>query len=168
MKSDVGKDLFGEFHLESGKLIVTDPCYQRSTLCQGVIDQARPGTWMVDVVESRHGRIALLEVQHKGYSGPLLWLPCPFEVGVDSGQAGIFDEARYPTGETGQYGDSDSFYGKACEITLSEDGAGCMEFGAVSQSGFGDGSYTAYVARDRGEAVGVRVVFVDEDHLDDE
>src|SRR5437016_3123484 len=129
MKRNEKETGFGEFHLESGKLIVTDPCYERGTWCQGIIDEARPGTWVVDVGESRYDeRIGSLEVRHKDYGGPLLWLPCSFRVGVDSGQAGIFDEARYPAGETGEYGDLNTFYGKACELTLSEDGAGCMAF----------------------------------------
>ena len=40
-------------------------------------------------------------------------------------------------------------------------GAGVLEYGVVSSSGYGDGSYTAYVARnDNNQVIAVRIVFL--------
>lgn len=61
-----------------------------------------------------------------------------FEVGVDSGQAGFFDDARF---KKHNGGDDESFYEKACDTTLSRMQAGVIDEGAVCNSGYGDGGY---------------------------
>jgi hypothetical protein len=44
-----------------------------------------------------------------------------------------------------------------------------VPFGVVSGSGYGDGGYPAYVKRNsKSEAVAVKIVFIDEDDIDDE
>ena len=51
----------------------------------------------------------------------------------------------------------------ACDITLSRMHAGVMPFGAVSSSGFGDGSYVCYTHEgDTGEIDFAFIVFIDE------
>ena len=59
------------------------------------------------------------------------------------------------------------WYKICCDITLSNLGAGVVDGGAVSSSGFGDGSYDCYAHRDEaGELVFAEIIFVTEE--DDE
>ena len=39
--------------------------------------------------------------------------------------------------------------------------AAASKIGVISSSGYGDGCYQCYVARDRGEAIAARIVFID-------
>jgi hypothetical protein len=157
----------GTFIVTGDKLIVTDPCYDRGTWCQGIVENVSPGRWDARIVMSKQGRVASLEVacEHR-LTTELVWTELPFEVGVDSGQAGIFDESLYPRGATGECGDGTTFYSRACAATLDDNDrtkrAGIVAEGAVSSSGYGDGSYTAFAAMNPdGRVVGVRVVFID-------
>jgi hypothetical protein len=190
----------GVLFAPTGILRVTDPCYQRGTWCCGQIE-VEPGThW--NVFASRYNdpmgwgnRVAsLLIVRSDREVARHPWfvaLPqeCDFEVGVDSGQAGFFDDGSYPHGETGEYADLDTFYGKACAATheelppvkvkdeaysklLGRDffrieqrsrmSAGMVgDTGAVAASGYGDGSYTCYVWRDStGRIWAAEIVFI--------
>jgi hypothetical protein len=173
-----GKHL-GKFEITSGIMRVTDPCYDKETWCSGTLD-ARNGTWEAYVEVSDEGqwgkRAATLivfheETQHSGGG----WEKSKINVGVDSGQAGFFDNALYPdTERTGEYGDVNTFYGKVCTLTHDEKDrsvvGGVLPFGAVSSSGFGDGGYDCYVRRDEmGQVVAAKIVFItDEEEIDDE
>ncbi len=94
------------------------------------------------------------------------WETVSGEVGVDSGQAGIFDDVQYGDGD-GEYGDTDTWYGRMCETTSDPIGAGVQPEGVVSSSGFGDGGYDCQVIRSSNkDIVGVRIVFIT--HEDEE
>ena len=77
-----------------------------------------------------------------------------FEVGVDSGQAGFFDDAFYQNDTVFEelpapgFAIGDLWYRHVCDITLSKMSAGVLPYGAVSSSGFGDGGYTCYTHAD--------------------
>ena len=82
------------------KVMVSDPCYGLETWCQGVIENVLRGEYVCKVGysdEDEHGtRVADIEVIHKSFFGKFLeYYPEEFEVGVDSGQAGIFDYEYY-------------------------------------------------------------------------
>ena len=85
--------------------------------------------------------------------------------GVDSGQAGIFDDSKYPDTdeERGEYGDNDRFYGKCCNKTMNNEGCGVFDGCFVSSSGYGDGSYNCYIAEKDNEIIGIAIQFIDED-----
>lgn len=156
----------GQFEIKSGSVRVTDPCYERGTWCAGTIDEVKNGVWEAFIkMDSYDGRVAELAVFHKDIPNKLVkdsnWLEQGIDVGVDSGQAGVFDDELYPEGETGEYGDEDSFYGKCCQLTIDK-GSGTLSFGAVSRSGYGDGSYICYTIEDKDNIVGIKIVFVDE------
>jgi len=78
----------------------------------------------------------------------------PFEVGVDSGQAGFFDDAFYQNDTVFEelpapgFAIGDLWYRHVCDITLSKMSAGVLPYGVVSSSGFGDGGYTCYTHAD--------------------
>lgn len=147
----------GEFHCESGDLRVSDPCYDTGVWCAGVVNHCRTGKWLASVRKQDCGdwgrRNASLIVTHEqGGSGDEE--TAPFEVGVDSGQAGVFDNRSY----------GDATYESWCRLTLSGVQAGSQRHGAVSSSGFGDGGYTATLRRDsKGECFYIRIDFITED-----
>lgn len=136
----------GTFKCGSGVLRVTDPCYSKGTWCAGTVPNCRKGEWVAAIDRRDCGwlgnRISRLTVTHS-LGGVGTDTPVDFEVGVDSGQAGVFDDARYPSDP----GES-SFYDKCCRLTLAKSGAGVLPFGVVSSSGFGDGGYEATIRRD--------------------
>lgn len=142
---------------EGQSLMVTDPCYERGTWCQGVVENVAPGEWRgkAFVDDCVHTLSACL---FPTPAGKYRRTKAKFRVGVDSGQAGIFLEHMYPHGKPGEYGDMTTFYGRACDA--AESGAARIDEGFVSRSGYGDGDYSAYVTRDEdGRAVAVEVFF---------
>lgn len=97
-----------QFEIQSTQMRVTDPCYDKDTWCAGVLDNVLPGTWVAEKEVSDEGswgmRIARLRVYHENYPYTDPRELTPIDVGVDSGQAGFFDESQYPEGSTGDYG----------------------------------------------------------------
>lgn len=156
------------------KVRITDPCYKdEDTWCAGTLKDVLPGVYecKIDVVdEGRLGnRVASITAVHEGYTNSVDE-EAPFEVGVDSGQACICDYDYWLTHHNEQdFDDTDGFYGKCCELTLSEDLGGTVgDACLVSSSGYGDGGYTCLVKRDsNGYIVCIKIVFLsDEDEED--
>lgn len=82
------------------KVMVSDPCYGLNTWCQGVLENVLPGKYECHVGFSDEGdwgtRVADIEIVHKNYTCVLFDYDLEnFTVGVDSGQAGIFDYGYY-------------------------------------------------------------------------
>jgi len=186
------------FEITSGKAVLSDPCYELGTWCQGVIDNVKNGKWVAILEQSDEGAWGTrnsilmslnveamknnpkLEMQLMS-SGELL----SFDGGVDSGQFGHFDFANYRKDETAvdlpkvwddewESQEGDKFYRACCFQTLEkEDSFGVLPFGCVSSSGYGDGSYPTYGIKDEnGEYVGFMTIFIgdedEEDEWDDE
>lgn len=152
----------------------------------GTFGKCKTGTWEAGVLKTDMGdwgvRCAVLAVRHKE-TGPDYsvirqrkvyqmkdgWLEQPIDVGVDSGQAGFYDEAFYQDNSIfkgmpePEHDYGDLWYNHACDITLSEMSAGVMPYGVVSSSGFGDGSYVCYTHKGSdGEIYFAFVIFIDE------
>lgn len=191
----------GTFQVESGKLAVTDPCYDREVWTRfpgeraflgGVIDKVKNGEWEAFITMEKAGmwgdRVSNLviiheSVDHMDYDEQDIYEIADFEVGVDSGQAGFFDETSYPQdprGEGGEY-NKDAFYDECCHATVGEDSrsknakgthAGIIQGrGCVSSSGYGDGGYACFVKRNtQGELIAARIEYIgpEEDEEDDE
>jgi hypothetical protein len=185
------------FNVTSGKMVCSDPCYDLGTWCQGVIDNVKNGKWEADIANSNEGdwghRISHLWVfnveavinnpsikrEIETFKGHTL----PFSFGVDSGQFGFFDHANYRNDESAkelkkyEFGDDfdnkegDTWYRACADLTLGKDSWGVIPFGAVSSSGFGDGSYEVRGIKDsNGEYVAFCVEYIgqdDEDEFDD-
>lgn len=161
----------GTFEITSGKARITDPCYDINTWCSGEV-LAKNGKWNAYTNISNEGawgkRVAELYCIHELHDEDLSINFYPltkvnFEVGVDSGQAGIYDAIKYANESGGEYDDLTSFYGKVCEQTLSDKKAGILDWGVTSRSGFGDGGYDAFVFTNRySEAVFIKIVFIAE------
>lgn len=179
----------GTFDVTCGKLMVSDPCYDRGTWCQGVLENVQNGQWQASVLRlgnretsgwgNRVGELLAERVSEsfdRSDGGHWEGERQKFDAGVDSGQMSIVDLVFYPD-DPGDYHDEDSFYRKVCNlhgeegpnrpdsgIIMSVTGAA---IGVMSQSGYGDGGYVCYVRRNKGgEITGVRVVFINDEEED--
>jgi len=152
----------GSFEVESGIVRITDPCYDKSVGCCGTAG-AQSGKWNAFITEEHRSswgnRVTSLVALHESvedveniFMEP--WLFLDIDVGVDSGQAGIFDDKYYRADE--------NFYEECGSHTLSEKRAGTLKYGAVSSSGLGDGSYVALALQKDGKNVGIKIDFFPE------
>lgn len=151
----------GKFSI-AGKMKVSDPCYGTDVWCSGILD-TKPGVWEAAVLvldnKATGGwgdRVAVLAAKHEDCPLPLAthtinytlyelsplpskgWKIADFEVGVDSGQAGFYDNDNFVARNGGEDGD---WYDKMGSITLSKAKAGVFGDGVVTSSGYGDGGY---------------------------
>jgi hypothetical protein len=163
----------GSFQLGSGQMAVSDPCYDRSSSddMRGELSNVKNGTWnafsLRGDVPMWGDRIHELQVLHESISYEAAsndtWTQeKSFHVGVDSGQAGFFDNAKYPYGNIGEYGETETFYGRVCETTMGGSSGGIIEdFGVASSTGYGDGCYQCFVLRnEQDEIVGSKIIFI--------
>ena len=159
------------------EVMVSDPCYTDPTWCQIKLKNVLPGSYkpFVDKSDSFGWgmRCHRVGVVHTDYIGKKLsWRVIPGEVGVDSGQAGIFCMTSYRKDEIaesittpdskfeiGRDGDGDAWYEKMCQFTLSNEQWGSYDTGVVSSSGIGDGGYDCLVAKDNGKIIGICINF---------
>jgi len=129
-----------------------------------------------------HGRVAYIRVCHESEREALenglqldAFEKTNVDVGVDSGQAGFFELSHYAEAlsgkPSGRQGDEkfEEFYDGVCELTLAAASFGVVPFGAVSQSGYGDGGYDCFVRlNEDGQTVDSYIVFIGEDDVDNE
>ena len=148
----------------SNSVIVSDPSYDRGTWCMIADLTIKPGkykTWIVQSDEGEWGhRVAFLFLVHEGFAlDQLSWISESEQIGVDSGQCGIFDDSIYPQLNDKNY--EEAFYNECCSITLDELPAGALENnqGVVTSSGYGDGCYELFAASVNGERVALMVDF---------
>lgn len=165
---------------------VSDPCYDNDVWCKTKLTDVLPGNYNVFVEKGDEGgwgmRVKSLRVIHEDFSDSGDWEEHS-EIGVDSGQAGIFCETSYrndivaesivtPPNDFKISGKSegDLWYEKMCDFTLSEDQCGVYETGVVTSSGIGDGGYPLDVIRERnGYIVGMKITYLfDEDEEEEE
>lgn len=116
------------------------------------------------------GRVAYLHIVHSEDNAHFdheseldsTWVDSGIDVGVDSGQAGFFDEAIFKAVCDAREA-KDSFYETVCNLTLDDKSFGVTDFGAVSSTGWGDGSYTCMVRRnDHGQAIEALIIYLAE------
>lgn len=159
-------------------VVVSDPCYTMPTWCQAVVKDVLPGEYLsaAEFVETDGwgDRSNTLVAVHKDYiNEKLRFQSYPATIGVDSGQAGIFDLASYRNDEIAEgittpgtdfclgnnNTEGDKWYEKMCRFTLSEDSWGAYDSGIVTSSGYGDGSYDLYVAKKDKKIVALAIDF---------
>jgi len=179
----------GTFKVETGKVYVSDPCYEKSqgkttNRSLGIALPAVNGIWRSSAtIHKTEGRVSVLTAKSQESRMGGVWTEV-FEAGVDSGQMSIFDEKFYRVKSEGQgklsptwkymatgkhENEKDGggvFYGACCTLTCGEDNgatsqAGVLEHGAVSSTGWGDGSYPVFVKKNKaGKVVAVKVKFM--------
>ena len=181
----------GSFDMETNNMILSDPCYMLETWCSARVC-AKKGRWYAFVAKVDAGdcwgiRNAILFAVHEDHIGenvdPLYYDELlSSDVGVDSGQSGIYDEAYYRHDEVIKHlvdvywGNEkpicteEPWYSANCARTLQKPHAGIVPHGCVASSGFGDGCYNAYGVKDaNGECTHISIVFIPpENHLYDE
>lgn len=173
----------GTFTLNSGTMRISDPCYDKTVWCSGTIPNCVIGEWQAGAAyynDAMFGRRVALLVAKAANSSVGFDLandiyaltPAPFEVGVDSGQAGMYDDVSYGLDSTVEdlpepdeiFGDEPGclWYSVCCSVTDGDDYAGVIPTGVVSCSGFGDGSYTAFYHKDgNGKTNLIAILYID-------
>lgn len=166
----------------SDNVRVSDPCYDNDVWCKTKLTGVLPGNYNVFVEKGdEHGwgmRVKSLRVIHEDFSDNDNWEEHS-EIGVDSGQAGIFCETSYRNDRIaesivtppskfdlpGRDSEGDLWYEKMCNFTLSDDQCGIYETGVVTSSGIGDGGYPLDIIREKnGYIVGMKITYLfDED-----
>lgn len=170
----------------SDKVRVSDPCYDNDVWCKTMLTGVLPGKYKVEVERSDEGdwgnRVARLFVKHEDYSHRNNW-EYHSEIGVDSGQAGIFCESSYRNDIIAENiktpdskfhivfeGEGEKWYEAMCKFTLDKEQWGTYDSGVVSSSGFGDGSYPLEVVREsNGYIVGMMITYIsNEDEVEED
>ena len=179
MKTMKTMETIGTFEIESGTVVVSDPCYEDSRALKGI----KKGTWCANVIYN-DGRCAVLVAYHKNHPVKNIYdnfIAEHFNVGVDSGQAGIFDSKYFRDDdvvkdvkrigeESDQICTDESWYSVCCDRTLQKIGAGVIPFGCVSSSGYGDGVYECSTVKTNDEITAIKIDFgvFDEDEENDD
>ena len=167
------------------KLLLTDPCYELGTWCTGeaVLPYGSYNCYCTYRDKCVAG-IYIINTDVKGLNNVFEGKRISGNLGVDSGQLGIFNTIRYNKGVSKEEfekslelkflyedwkrtydendTDKDSFYKCCCNYTLTQQKCGVIKgVGFVSSSGYGDGTYMAhYLVNKQGEKVGLQVVFM--------
>lgn len=168
----------------TNRVVVSDPCYDIPTWCQIILNNVLPGGYITAPFDYDAGggwglRNAVLFAVHEQYVNDTLhWRKTPGEVGVDSGQAGIFSYDTYKNDsivsqmEVPEFAydgrpfvlpnknqPGDDWYEQISRMTLSVEGYGAYDQGCASRSGVGDGGYVCYTAKKNGMVVGIAIDF---------
>jgi hypothetical protein len=173
----------GFFEVLSGFVDVSDPCYDTGVGCRATKIPTRNGTYTATVIKTGHGeeegRCKVLEAVLDDAKGE--WVQTEHDIGVDSGQAGIFDSKYYKDDQVGrkwkkkqpeednmEICEDEPWYSMCCDLTCGKMHAGVVPYGAVSSSGYGDGGYTLWVRMEDKLATGFRIVFIDSEQEQEE
>jgi hypothetical protein len=167
-------------------IVISDPCYNRSVDCALFNVKVKSGKYLpYTIINSQYNRVTLLGIFHSEYFKNIYqaldrseWEYFG-EIGVDSGQAGIFDDNCYPILDIiGKYKDDmiemnseefDIFYNECCTITTLppiRSNVLSNRMGIVSSSGWGDGSYSVIKLEIKNEIVGLMILYTDLKDLD--
>jgi hypothetical protein len=167
----------GTFIVESGRLIVTDPCYQvdEEVELQIILSNVKNGKWTASISYTPEEVVESLTVYY-GQKKPIgKWHICDKLIGVDSAQAGIFDFKAFGRDNAIQFEVKNvndievdevglKYYVACCDMVASDAQGGVIPGGAVSMSGYGDGMYEVKVKYNIfKEVVGVLIDFHDEE-----
>lgn len=189
----------GEIELKDS-VYVSDPCYDTETWCQALVENLKPGKYIGYMKKADFGpgglggmRVTDIWITHTDYPHlyPVKILDETIDIGVDSGQAGIYDKEYYekyhiPELDEHWYNkefdliycydiDGNKYIGPYPKINRKtfeiewissgqerRDGIALDKKGVVSFSGFGDGSYDLYARKNKeGQIIGLRINFID-------
>ncbi len=159
-------------------VMVSDPCYKVPTWCQKKLTNVLHGEYKIFFYKSllaSWGKVnSYLGVVHSEFVNEnLSWRILNENIGVDSGQAGIFSYSSYRNDDIVDsmiMPESDftlnsyenigyRWYEAMCKLTLTTENYGSYETGVLSTSGFGDGAYRCLVAKKNKMIVGICIDF---------
>jgi len=141
------------------KTLITDPCYSKGTWCSGAV-KTEPGTYRAYSLSATSDPYRQVEggfIVHSSLDGKILPFDCQIDtgidVGVDSGECGVYDDAKFP--EDGIDIEEDAEFSPTHEYR----GYG-IDWGKTFHSFGGDGSFKAYVHKnDKGSVDAIRIDF---------
>jgi hypothetical protein len=167
-----------KFEVSSGKIIISDPCYTAGSGGNIILENVKNGIWKASysVLDCRIESLSAFCGEVRKFD--CIWEELKEGIDVDSGQAGIFDLKKYRrdefvdgkiTFDRGVDEPGEKFYAKCCDVTLSKEQVGVVNGGAVSSSGYGDGSYRCFVLKDADDKIfGVKISFIDDEYENEE
>jgi len=162
----------GTFKVVSGKIMVSDPCYEKDTWCNGVLNNVKNGNWIAEIELNEEKRVSrLIAICGNGKNIRGGGRKENFTVGVDSGQAGIYDLKFFKDDNVVKNVErlnpdntickDEPWYSINCDRTIGKEKAGVIPYGCVSSSGYGDGSYDCYTWTDKsGKIVVIEIKFL--------
>lgn len=171
----------GSFSISSGKVLITDPCYEDSCAYRAKLDNVKCGTWFARLTireDPNEERVSRLVAMHQNYLKPrgLTWKNVSYDIGVDSGMAGVFDINTYrddlqvmntprfitENGFIPWKKSGDIWFAMCADaVHYSNKLGGVVTGGCVSSTGYGDGVYKADALRNGdGEVVGIRIIYL--------
>ncbi len=169
----------GQFECVSGEIVVSDPCYEFGTSCTDWICNAITGYWEACITIRDFGylgnRVTHLCANAVGVPCNDGWRLLGRDIGVDTGQAGLFDRQYFRDPSVAQkekwfradrIDPDDVWYSLCCDRTLTSYGS-VIPFGVVSRSAFGDGVYRCHVCESGGRVSAIAIEFVDDLELAD-
>lgn len=167
------KSKLGSFIIKGNKIHVSDPCYDYD--CSGAVTLTNvlSGKYLATLVRENldilETRVSKLTIQHEDYKDNFPEIYSGYEIAVDSGQAGFFDDDYYQHNQGGEFGDITTLFGLACSLTLSKSHGGIMlNKGVVSETGFGDGCYPLLIAKNNeGKIVAASIIFIADEELEE-
>lgn len=102
------------------KVIISDPAYNMDTWCIGILNDILPGTYecFYEIIEDNDWgrRIASIEVKNKDYEFYDFSENLDAEIGVDSGQCGIYDYDYFEKNNQ-----KEDWYSQICNLTYIEE-----------------------------------------------
>ena len=167
------KFMIGSFFITGNKIHVSDPCYDYD--CSGAVTLTNvlSGKYLATLVKHNldiwETRVSRLSIQHEDYKNIFPDIYSGYEIAVDSGQAGFFDDDYYQHNQGGEFGDITTLFGLACSLTMSKNHGGIMlNKGVVSETGFGDGCYPLFIAKNNeGKVVADSIIFITDEELEE-
>lgn len=106
------------------RVVVSDPCYSLGTWCQGILENMLPGEYeCIYNFDENERCVSEIYIVHSSLPKDDLTntlINCtiaPFEVGVDSGQAGFYDYDYYVSHHTPKL--DEDWYDKVCNLTCN-------------------------------------------------
>ena len=163
----------GTFNVTEDKIIVADPSYDYGDDETLLLKKVLSGKYFASIKATNLkdcGQIVTsLKICHSDYKNSDLKFEHFGFIAVDSGQAGFFDKNYFVKNQGGEVGDTETLYGLTCSITSSPKQAGVIhKKGVVSASGFGDGCYNVFVAKNlTNKIVSAYIEFISKSELEE-
>lgn len=156
---------YGSIRLKD-KVQVTDPGYDPDVWCTYTIDML-PGEYVAYATIIDTGmlgrRVSELKIVHKDYINQKLeFKEISYDIGVDSGNCGFFDCEKFQAVKDAAKAVKegiDPFTAKWWDVSDSRELGGIFEdWGVLSHSGYGDGSYVLSTARNNDNKVVAAII----------
>lgn len=161
----------GKFKVKTGKVRISDPCYNLSDngiKVNGItVMDVKNGDWNANILYKNNIVTELVVVHSEFLNNSNDWVKCyNNDIGVDSGMVCIVDDAFFGKEELIDeslitkyiFNKNDNKWSAFC-FAKTENMGGIIPYGCVSKTGYGDGVYSLYTKKINNEIVAIKVVF---------